>query len=312
MSTKFKREKVNEECEGRMKNVLVIGGSGFLGSHTAEELTRRGYHVSIFDHSESKWLTPDQEMHVGDILDREALDAVMKDVDVVYHFAGLADINKSADYPFETINLNVSGTAQIVDAAVRANIERFIFASTMYVFSPFGSFYRASKQAAETIIEAYNEQYELDYTILRYGSLYGPRAQDWNGLRAYVKEIIESGRLDYDGTGHERREYIHVGDAARLSVDILDQKYRNRAITITGTQVMSSTELIEMIFEIAGKKPVVEYKDEDRSQFHYGLTPYRYTPRQSMKLVPNEFVDLGQGILEIVEEVHHQKSDGTD
>ena len=290
-----------------MKKVLVIGGSGFLGSHTADELTRRGYHVSLFDESESPWRTPEQVMHVGNILDKNALDAVLDGIDVVYHFAGIADINESAERPFDTINVNVSGTAQIIDAAVRARVQRFIYASTIYVFSPFGSFYRASKQAAETIIEAYNEQFDLDYTILRYGSLYGPRAQDWNGLRAYVREIIQSDRLDYDGDGQERREYIHALDAARLSVDILDEKYRNQAITITGTQSMSSTDLFQMIFEIAGKKPEVNYEVGNRSQFHYGLTPYRYTPRQSIKLIPSEFVDLGQGILEVVEEVHREK-----
>ena len=59
-----------------MKKVLVIGGSGFLGSHTADELTRRGYHVSLFDESESPWRTPEQVMHVGNILDKNALDAV--------------------------------------------------------------------------------------------------------------------------------------------------------------------------------------------------------------------------------------------
>ena len=289
-----------------MKKVLVIGGSGFLGSHTADELTRRGYHVSLFDESESPWRTPEQVMHVGNILDKNALDAALDGIDVVYHFAGIADINESAERPFDTINVNVSGTAQIIDAAVRARVQRFIYASTIYVFSPFGSFYRASKQAAETIIEAYNEQFDLDYTVLRYGSLYGPRAQDWNGLRAYVKQIIQSGRLDYDGDGQERREYIHALDAARLSVDILDEKYRNQAITITGTQSMSSTDLFQMIFEIAGKKPEVNYEVGTRSQFHYGLTPYRYTPRQSTKLIPSEFVDLGQGILEIVEEIHRE------
>ena len=289
-----------------MKKVLVIGGSGFLGSHTADELTRRGYHVSLFDESESPWRTPEQVMHVGNILDKNALDAALDGIDVVYHFAGIADINESAERPFDTINVNVSGTAQIIDAAVRARVQRFIYASTIYVFSPFGSFYRASKQAAETIIEAYNEHFDLDYTVLRYGSLYGPRAQDWNGLRAYVKQIIQSGRLDYDGDGQERREYIHALDAARLSVDILDEKYRNQAITITGTQSMSSTDLFQIIFEIAGKKPEVNYEGGNRSQFHYGLTPYRYTPRRSTKLIPSEFVDLGQGILEVVEEVHRE------
>ena len=287
-----------------MKKVLVIGGSGFLGSHTADELSRRGFEVTIFDRIESPWLRAEQSMHVGELLDLESVEKAMVGADAVYHFAGIADINDAGRRPFETINLNVLGTTGIVDLAVKLQVKRLIFASTMYVYSSYGSFYRASKQAAETIIEAYNEQYGIEYTILRYGSLYGPRAQDWNGLTSYVKQILVSGRLEYDGTGRERREYIHVLDAARLSVDILDHAHRNRAITVTGAQTLSSTELIEMIFEIAGIQTNVKYEEGERHKYHYGMTPYRYTPKQATKLVPDEFIDLGQGILEIVEEVH--------
>ena len=215
-----------------MKKVLVIGGSGFLGSHTADELTRQGYRVAVFDRVKSPWLLPEQKMHVGDILDRTALQNAMKDADVVYHFAGVSDITDASNRPFDTINLNVIGTTTVLDAASQLKIKRVIFASTMYVYSPYGSFYRASKQAAETVIEAYHEKFGIEYTILRYGSLYGPRAQGWNGLRRYVRQIIEFGELEYDGTGRERREYIHVKDAARLSVDVLDEAHKNRAIKI--------------------------------------------------------------------------------
>jgi UDP-glucose 4-epimerase len=173
----------------------------------------------------------------------------------------------------------------------------------MYVYSAAGSFYRASKQAAETIIETYGESFDLDFTLLRYGSLYGPRAQDWNGLHGYVRQVMEEGRLDYPGSGDERREYIHVCDAARLSVDVLDSKHRNQAITVTGSQVLHSSELAAMIFEIAGIEPNVVFLQDERSEEHYRLTPYRYTPRQAKKLVPSEFIDLGQGILEACEEV---------
>ena len=109
------------------------------------------------------------------------------------------------------------GTTVALEAAVKSGVERFIYASTMYVYSPYGSFYRASKQAAEIIIETYQERFDLDFTFLRYGSLYGPRSQAWNGLRRYVSQVIQEGKLDYRGTGKERREYIHVHDAARLS-----------------------------------------------------------------------------------------------
>ncbi len=274
-----------------------------MGSHTAEELTRRGYHVLVFDQTESPWLHPDQEMMIGDVLDPKSLAMAMKGARYVYHFAGIADIEESRSRPVETMNLNVMGASLVVEAARQSGVERVIFASTMYVYSPFGSFYRASKQAAETIIEAYQQEYALDYTFLRYGSLYGPRAQDWNGLRKYVQQVVEGGQITYAGTGEEKREYIHVYDAARLSVDVLDDKHRNRAITVTGSQILSSKEMMDLIFEIAGKKSDIVLTDTERKGYHYNLTPYRYTPKQAFKLVPSEFIDIGQGILELVEEL---------
>lgn len=286
-----------------MDKVVVTGGAGFMGSHTAEELTRRGYHVLVFDQTESPWLHPDQEMMIGDVLDPKSLAMAMKGARYVYHFAGIADIEESRSRPVETMNLNVMGASLVVEAARQSGVERVIFASTMYVYSPFGSFYRASKQAAETIIEAYQQEYALDYTFLRYGSLYGPRAQDWNGLRKYVQQVVEGGQITYAGTGEEKREYIHVYDAARLSVDVLDDKHRNRAITVTGSQILSSKEMMDLIFEIAGKKSDIVLTDTERKGYHYNLTPYRYTPKQAFKLVPSEFIDIGQGILELVEEL---------
>ena len=289
-----------------MDKVVVIGGSGFVGSHAADELTRRGYAVTVFDSAPSRWLQAGQEFVLGDLLDREAVRRAVEGARYVYQFAGVADIGESADRPYDTINANVMGVASVLEAAVEAGIERLLYASTMYVYSPYGSFYRASKQAAEILIEAYHDKYDLEYTMLRYGSLYGPRAQPWNGLRRYVREIVAAGKLDYPGTGSERREYVHVSDAARLSVDVLDPAHANRAVVLSGTQVLTSTELVQMICEIAGVENKVRFVGEGALGDHYTLTTYRYSPKQAKKLVPSEFVDIGPGILDIVEEIHRE------
>ena len=286
-----------------MDRVVVTGGAGFMGSHTADELTRRGYDVLVFDQVESPWVRPGQYMMLGDVLDEQAVSRAIKDARYVYHFAGIADIEDSRNRPVDTTRLNVLGTSLVAEAARQYGVERVVYASTMYVYSPFGSFYRASKQAAETILETYQQEHKLDYTFLRFGSLYGPRAQDWNGLRKYVRQAVEKGKITYAGTGEERREYIHVTDAARLSVDVLDEKHRNRAITVTGSQVLTSREMMDLIFEIAGRTPEIVLTDSERKGYHYSLTPYRYTPKPALKLIPSEFVDIGQGILELVEEL---------
>ncbi len=286
-----------------MSKAVVIGGGGFIGSHTADALSKAGYEVTIFDKEDSPWISGDQKMVKGDILDSIHLEEVLKGSDYVYHFAGIADIQESKQNPLKTIELNIMGTTKILEALVKTKAKRFVFASTMYVYSPYGSFYRATKQSSESIIEVYSKEFGLEYSFLRYGSVFGPRAQSWNGLRGYIEQIIQTGKLDYHGTGKEVREYLHVKDAAKLSVDILKDKYINKAITVTGHQTKRSEEMIDLLFEIAGKKSSVTYHKSDVSPDHYVNTPYRFSPKPATKLVPEEFYDLGQGVLEVMEEV---------
>ena len=233
----------------------------------------------------------------------------MQDAEVVYHFAGIADIGDAKRRPYETIDANVMGVVKVLECAVKLGVTRFVYASTMYVYSHYGSFYRASKQAAEVLIEAYAAEFGLDFTMLRYGSLYGPRAQEWNGIRRFVTQILREERFDYSGDGTEMREYIHVQDAARLSVDVLDDNHVNTAITITGQQLIRVDQLAAILFEISGIEHNANFRGRDAEREHYGQTPYRYNPRSAKKLVPTEFVDLGQGLLDVVEEVHQVLDD---
>jgi UDP-glucose 4-epimerase len=286
------------------EKVVVIGGSGFLGSHLADSLTEAGYGVSVYDVRSSPWLRADQEMIVGDIQDEEALRTCIAGARYVYHLAGIADIGEAASSPRATVEQNIIGSTVVVDSCLDAEVERLLFASTLYVYSQQGSFYRVSKQAVELLIEAYHERFGLEYTVLRYGSLYGPRAQEWNGLKRYVTQAVREGRIDYPGTGEERREYIHVKDAARLSVDALAPDYANQCLTLTGTQILNSRELLNMVQEILGGKVELSFNPEQRNPEHYEMTPYRFTPRVARKIVPNVFVDIGQGILDLVEEVY--------
>jgi UDP-glucose 4-epimerase len=291
-----------------MKEVLVIGGSGFVGSHTSDALSDAGYKVTIFDKSNSTWIRDDQKMIIGDMMDDKSLKTAMKNKHFVFHFGGIADIDEADNNPFDTINLNVMGVIKALLACKEAEVKRFLYGSTMYVFSPYGSMYRASKQASETIIETFSDQHSLDYTFLRYGSLYGPRAQKWNGLQSRVETIVNKKKLTYFGTGKEEREYIHIKDAAGMTVKALADQYVNQAITITGSQIINSKDLLEMIFEIANIKPNIEFKHNDlKNNKHYIKTPYRYTPKQSKKIAPSEYIDFGQGLLEVIEEAYKKK-----
>lgn len=283
--------------------VIVFGGSGFLGSHTADALTANGHKVKIFDVVDSPYLQKDQEMIVGSILDNKAVEKAVKGCDVVYNFAGMADIDEAYSKPLETIEKNIMGNTIILDACRKNNVKRFVFASTIYVYSDLGSFYRGSKQACELIIENYRETFGLPYTILRYGSLYGPRAKDNNWIHKILKQALTEGKITRHGDGEEIREYIHVKDAAKLSVDILSKEFENHNVTITGNQPMKIKDLHIMVKEILGDKIKLEFLP-DVSSSHYEITPYNFNPKVAKKLVSTEFYDIGQGILECLSEIY--------
>jgi UDP-glucose 4-epimerase len=282
---------------------IVFGGSGFLGSHVADELSGRGYKVVVYDRQTSPYLRKDQKMVVGDILDREKVAAYVKGCNYVYSFAGIAGIADARRYPVQAVETNVLGTTNIIDACRLNNVQRFIFASTIYVYSDLAPFYRSSKQACELIIEDYQKAYGLNYTILRYGSLYGRRANHFNYIYKIVQQAVEEGKIVRKGDGEEIRSYIHVRDAAKSSVDILSEEFRNQYVMLTGSQSIKIKELLNMIREIFHGEISVEYSGESDAG-HYEITPYSFRPRVAKKIVAGSYYDLGQGILDVIHEVY--------
>lgn len=285
--------------------VLVLGGSGFLGSHVADALSSAGFAVRIFDNTRSRYLQANQEMVVGDIMDAEGLTRAAEGCRYVYNFAGLADLDAAKLRPLDTASLNVIGNIHALQAAHAAGAERFLFASSVYVYSNAGSFYRASKQAAERFVETYQQTYGLDYTILRYGSLYGPRSDSRNGLYRIVRAALETGKITYEGGREALREYIHVEDAAKASVKALESDFRNDHVVLTGQEGMKVIDLLEMLSEILGRPGAVEFVDAQHDG-HYVRTPYAYHPKVGRKYVPSLHVDLGQGLLQLIETVQRE------
>lgn len=284
---------------------VVFGASGFLGSHVADALSIAGYRVRLFDRIASPYKRDDQDMIIGDIMDLSQVTEAAQGANVVYNFAAIADIDEAHDKPLATATVNVLGNMHALEAARIAGVRRFVFASTIYVYSESGSFYRASKQAAERFIETYHERYGLDYSILRYGSLYGRRADARNGIYRMLHEAVERHSITYHGTGEAIREYIHVEDAARMSVQILAPEFANRHLILTGQERLRIKEVMTMISEIMPWHVDLHF-DEASAIHHYEITPYAFQPRIGHKLVLNEHVDLGQGLLDCLRDIHQK------
>ena len=290
-----------------MAKLLVTGGAGFLGSHLVDELAVRRHSVTVLDRAPSKWLPPGAKMLVADLADRTALSAAVEGHDAVYHLAGFADLNAAKTRPLDPVHANIVGTVHLLEAMRSAGVTRLLFASTAYVYSREGGFYRCSKQACESYIEEYARTFGVRYTMIRYGSLYGPRADASNGVYRLLRTAMAEGRLAYSGGPDDIREYIHVEDAARLSADILDAAYEGQHVTLTGASPTRAADLFMMFQEILGRRIEIDYRHlEGPGSGHYAVTPYAYTPRPGKKLVTTQYVDMGQGLLRMVEDIHRE------
>lgn len=289
------------------KKVVIFGGSGFLGSYVADELTRRNYEVIIADINKSTFIQESQKFEKVNVLDINNIKEIVKDADIVYNFVAIANLDDAIHDPINAMNINVMGNLNILDACRQVGgVERFVYASSAYALSSEGSFYGISKQSSEKLTEEYYKRYGLKYTVIRYGSLYGERASHNNYIYNLLSDAIKNGELHYKGDGQDLREYIHAADAAKLSVDILeDLQYENEHIILTGTERLKRIELLTMINEIMQNKLDVK-QISDNNMGHYKITPYSYHPTVAKKLVSNPYIDLGQGLLECIQEIHKE------
>ena len=289
--------------EQKPMKTIVFGGAGFLGSHVADALTEAGHEVIVFDRVNSHYLRKGQREIVGDILDDVFVREAVEGCDVVYNFAGVSDIGKASNNPLATVKNNILGNSILLECSRQASIKRFIFASSLYVYSNSASFYRSSKQACELIVDNYHDVYGLNYTILRYGSLYGPRSSEDNWVYSMLKQALTEKKIVRFGDGEELREYIHVRDAARLSVEVMDPEYANQHVIITGAHQIRMRDFLTMIREMLQGKVDVEYHPSDDNE-HYEITPYVFKPTVARRLHGNHYFDLGQGVYEMLGDIY--------
>lgn len=291
--------------------VLVTGGSGFIGSHVVDALVQSSHDVIVFDKQRAANIPAKNSGNLtfieGNITDQSAVIEAARGCDVIYHFAAIADIGKAAIQPVKTFQINVMGTLNVLEAARANEVGRLIFASSIYVYSKQGAFYRTSKRTCEQLIEDYNSEFGINYTILRFGSLYGPRADETNAVYQMIKQALETNSITYKGTGNESREYIHVSDGAAAAIEMLEPEFENQIIHLTGHERMTTRDMMDMIAEILGSNVSIKVNAGEMVG-HYFQTPYSYTPKLGRKLIQNSYIDIGLGLLDLIEH-HDQEGD---
>ncbi|MEA2019608.1 MAG: NAD(P)-dependent oxidoreductase [Campylobacterota bacterium] len=290
------------------KKIVVFGGCGFIGSYVVAELLSQGHDVVSADLNTSKYVD-DIYFQKCDILDKESIDSIVNGSDIVYNFAGFANLDDAIANPTKALELNVMGNLNILEACKTYHIKRFVYASSAYAMSDKGSFYGISKLTSEKLTEEYYKKFGLEFTIVRYGSVYGDRDYHNNYIYNLLKKSLTTGEINHTGDGEEIREYIHAADVAKLAVKLISSdEFVNEHIILTGVERMQRKELFTMVNEILGGKLKVNLNDNGYHN-HYKTTPYSFQPTRSKKLVANPYIDMGQGLLDCLKDIEENSSE---
>lgn len=288
------------------KFVTVLGGSGFLGSHISDILTSKGYRVTVIDKLKSKWLNKKQIFFKSDLNNPKHYQHILKKSDYVFNFAAIADIEEANQNPIKTAETNILSLVKILNLCAKFKIKRFIQASSVYVSGEYGGFYKSSKVAAESFIKEFFKIKGLKYSILRYGTLYGPRSSENNGLHNIIKKAFKNKKIIYSGNRNSVRSYIHVLDAARISLKALDKEFENKTVIISGPENININFILRAISEISGiKKISIIKKNKAKVISHYVSTPYNLDDQNTFtfKYSDNFNIELGQGLKNLIKEL---------
>jgi UDP-glucose 4-epimerase len=256
--------------------VLVTGGSGFIGSHVVDKLRARGHQPVIYDLRPSPWHTGANgsepvETVLGSITDREALERALHSCDAVAHLAAVADVNDVHASPEDAERVNARGTVTVLEAARRAGVKRIVYASTIWVYSdcepeevdeetllpPPSHLYTSTKLAGELYCKAYQELYGIDFTILRFGIPYGPRAREAAVIPAFVNKALAGDPLTLAGDGMQSRKFVYVEDLADGVARGLDDVAVNRVYNLASDETVTIKQIAETIKELMGDVEIV-------------------------------------------------------
>lgn len=285
-----------------MRTITILGGSGFLGSQLSFFLSKNSNNrVIIFDKKKTNKIEKNQKFIKGNILNTKQLSRAIKKSDYVFNFAALADLNDARNKPLETAMINVIGTIKALQISKKFKVKKFIQASSIYANSEQGGFYGSSKKAAEDYIEKFWKKYNLSFTILRFGSLYGPNAGKNNGINYIIDNFLKTNQLNYKGKKIAARKYIHVEDACLACIKALSSKYDNEYLNITGKNKVKMIKVMKLIAKIFNYKKKLSFKNLE-IEGHYVNEPKIFHPRKGKNLLLNKYKNFKYEIKKLIKE----------
>lgn len=270
-----------------MPKVLVTGCAGFIGSHLSEALLRSGSEVVGLDnfdpyysrHLKERNLAAVREagplaFYEGDLRDADLLTRIMQEhrPSAVAHIAALAGVRPSVAAPDRYIDVNVTGTARLLEAARQAGVQRLVFASSSSVYGgdnavPFSedqptasplSPYAASKIAGEALCHSHHHLYGLPTVILRFFTVYGPRQRPDLAIHKFTRLILSGQPIQLFGDGSTSRDYTYVEDIVRGVMLALGSELDWGVMNLGGHHPVTLSELVEALQSALGRQARIE------------------------------------------------------
>jgi len=255
---------------------LVTGGAGFIGSHIAEALVRRGDRVRVLDNLSTGYLSnldpirDEVEFIEGDLLDRETVQRAVAGVECVFHQAALASVPRSVERPLETHAACVTGTLNLLDAARRAGVRRLIYAGSSSAYgdlpaaskretdlpapvSPYG----AAKLAGELYCQAFTATYGFQTVTIRYFNVFGPRQDPGSPYSAviplFITAMLQDKRPVIYGDGLQSRDFTFVANVVRANLLAADApEASGRVINAANGKSINLLELVDALNGLLG------------------------------------------------------------
>jgi UDP-glucose 4-epimerase len=260
-------------------NILVTGGSGFIGSHIVDQLLEKRHGVTIYDIDTPKYKQICQFVR-GDILDLQRLTRSTEGVDVIYNLAAEANVDRFYESPLHSSAVTTQGVLNVMEAARVNKVRRVIQASTEWVYGTLDSaepdlateethyakkpdhLYTSSKIAAELFIRGYEKLHNVEYTILRYGIPFGERARPETVTPIFLKSLLEGREIRIHGDGSQTRQFIYVKDLACGNVACLLDAARNEVFNINGAEKVSVLDIVRTLEKILNKRAKIKFLED--------------------------------------------------
>ena len=303
-----------------MSKILITGGDGFVGKKTAKILSQNGYDVICFDilpPNEKERENLPYKKFWGSILNPYDIDKAIDGCETVIHLAALVGVKSTEQRRLECLHINIRGTTNVLDAAVKHKIKKIIFSSSSEVYGDQEKFptsenaslkpksnYGISKIAAEEYVMAYQKFYNLKFNICRFFNIYGSGQKEEFVIPKFAKLIKSNEAIKVYGDGKQIRSYCHVDDAVDGIAQVLKSGKDNTVYNIgNDNEPISVFDLATKMVKISKKQVKIEKVPFEKSDRTSNREIYRRQPnieklKKDTNYIPK--IKLDSGIEEVL------------